>query len=106
MNRVGLDDFIRKGRVVAGTDINLAYTLLGVSVRKGAPRPDVSTVDTFKNTLLRAKSVTFDSSTTGIYLTTVLLPRLGIAAEMAQKTRLRAEFGGNRSSVREAADCC
>jgi len=64
----------------------LAQTSLGLAVRAGAPRPDISTVDAFKQALLRAKSVTFDSSTTGIYLTTKLFPRLGIAGDMAGKS--------------------
>lgn len=56
-----------------------------MSVRAGAPKPDISTVDAFKKTLLRANSVTFPSSTTGIYMTTKLFPQLGIANEMARK---------------------
>ena len=75
-----------RGRIVAGTDVDLAQTSLGVAVRAGAPKPNISTVDAFKQTLLRAKSVTFDGSTTGIYLTTKLFPRLGIADEMAGKS--------------------
>jgi molybdate transport system substrate-binding protein len=86
MNRVGLDDLIADGRVVAGTSIDLARTYLGMAVRAGAPRPDISTVDAFKQALLRAKSVAFDSSTTGLYLTGKLFPRLGIADEMARKS--------------------
>ena len=86
MNRVGLNDLIAEGRIIAGTDVELASTSLGVAVRAGAPRPDISTVDAFIQTLLRAKSVTFDSSTTGIYLMTTLFPRLGIADAMAGKS--------------------
>ena len=86
MNRAGLDELIAEGRIVAGTDVDVAQTYLGLAVRAGAPKPDISTVDAFRQTLLRAKSVTFDSSTTGIYLTTKLFPRLGIADEMAKKS--------------------
>jgi molybdate transport system substrate-binding protein len=86
MNRAGLGELIAEGRIVAGTDVDLAQTYLGVAVRAGAPKPNISTVAAFKQTLLRAKSVTFDSSTTGIYLTTKLFPRLGIADEMAAKS--------------------
>ena len=86
MNRAGLDELIVQGRIVAGTDVDVAQTYLGMAVRAGAPKPDISTVDAFKQTLLRAKSVTFDSSTTGIYLTTKLFPRLGIADELARKS--------------------
>jgi molybdate transport system substrate-binding protein len=56
-----------------------------MSVRAGAPKPDISTVDAFKKALLRASSVTFPMSTTGIYLTSKVFPQLGIANEMAKK---------------------
>jgi molybdate transport system substrate-binding protein len=54
-------------------------------VRAGAPKPDISTVDAFKRSLLRAKSITFPDSTTGIYMLTMLFPKLGIADEIAGK---------------------
>jgi molybdate transport system substrate-binding protein len=86
LSREGLGELMAEGRIVAGTDVDLAQTPLGLAVRTEAPKPDISTVDALKQTLLRAKSVTFSSSTTGIYLATKLFPRLGIADEMARKT--------------------
>jgi molybdate transport system substrate-binding protein len=86
LSREGLSELISEGRIVAGTDTDLAQSPLGVAVRAGAPKPDISTVESLKQTLLRAKSVTFTSSTSGVYLTTTLFPRLGIAAEMAEKS--------------------
>ena len=86
MNKAGLGELMAEGRIISGTNVDLAQTSLGMAVRAGAPKPDISTVDAFKQTLLRAKSVTFDSSTTGIYLTTTLFPRLGIAEQMAEKS--------------------
>jgi molybdate transport system substrate-binding protein len=85
MSREGLDELIADRRIVAKTDVNLAQTPLGMAVRAGAPKPDISTVDAFKQTLLRAKSITFPSSTTGIYMTTKLFPQLGIASEISGK---------------------
>ena len=85
MSREGLDDLIREGRIVAGTDVDLGQSPLGMSVRAGAPKPDISTVDAFKKALLRARSVTFPMSTTGIYLMTNVFPKLGIAGEMTSK---------------------
>jgi molybdate transport system substrate-binding protein len=85
MSREGLDQLIAEGRIVAGTDVDLARTPLGVAVRAGAPKPDISTVDAFKRLLLSAKSITFPDSTTGIYMLTTLFPRLGIASEIAGK---------------------
>jgi molybdate transport system substrate-binding protein len=86
MSREGLDDLISEKRIVAGSDINLGQTPLGVAVRAGAPKPDISTVEAFKQTMLGAKSVTFPGSTTGIYMVKKLFPHLGIASEMAPKT--------------------
>ena len=85
MSREGLDELAAEGRIVAGTDADLARTPLGMSVRAGAPHPDISTVDAFKQTLLRAKSITFPGSTTGIYMTTKLFPQLGIASQISGK---------------------
>jgi molybdate transport system substrate-binding protein len=86
MNKVGLADLISQGKIVPGTAVDLAQTALGLAVRSGSPKLDTRTVEAFKQTLLRAKSVTLDSSTTGIYLTTTLFPRLGIAEEMKRKS--------------------
>jgi molybdate transport system substrate-binding protein len=86
LSREGLAGLIEEGRIVSGTDTDLARASLGVAVRTGAPKPDISTVESFKQTLLRAKSVTFTSSTSGVYLTTTLFPRLGIADQMAGKS--------------------
>src|SRR4029077_15913488 len=78
LSREGLSELIGEGRIVAGTDTDLAQSPLGGAVRAGAPKPDLSTVESVKQMLLRAKSVTFTSSTSGVYLMTVLFPRLGI----------------------------
>jgi molybdate transport system substrate-binding protein len=87
MNRAGLNDLIAEGRIVTGSDRDLAQTYLGLAVRTGAPKPDIHSVDAFKQTLLRAQSVALDSSTTGIYVTTKLFPQLRIAEEMTKKTK-------------------
>ena len=87
MSREGLNDLIAEGRIVAGTDADLARTPIGLSVRAGAARPDISTVESLKQTLLRAGSITFPNSTTGIFLRTKIFPQLGIAAQMAAKAR-------------------
>jgi molybdate transport system substrate-binding protein len=85
MSREGLNDLLADGRLAAGTDGDLARTPLGVSVRTGAPKPDISTVDAFKQTLLHAKSITFPSSTTGIYIMTKMFPQLGILSAIEGK---------------------
>ena len=84
MNREGLEGLIAEGRIVAGTVVDLARVPLGLAVRHGAARPEIGTVDAFKQTLLGAKSIASASSAT-IYITTPLLPRLGIAGTVAKK---------------------
>jgi molybdate transport system substrate-binding protein len=100
MAKEGLADLIAEKRIVAGSDIDLARTPVGVAVRAGAPKPDISTVDAFKQRLLEAKSVGFVGSTVGIYLTTTLFPKLGIAQNIAAKTNI----GGAAAVARGEAD--
>ena len=88
LSKAGLTDLIKDGRIAAGTETDLAQVPLGLAVRTGRPKPDISTVEAFKQTLLRAKSVTFQSVTV-IYMRDKLLPRLGIAdTVMAKHTEI------------------
>ena len=80
-----IDDLIKRGAITAGTSAVLGRTGIGVAVRKGAAKPDVSTVDAFKQVLLRAQTVAVPASTSGIWLTTELFPRLGIAQKINAK---------------------
>jgi len=75
---------IAEGRIAAGAPVDLARVPLGVAVRAGAPRPDISTVEAFKQTLLGAKSIGVQS-TSAIYMTTKLLPKLGITKSVLGK---------------------
>jgi molybdate transport system substrate-binding protein len=77
MSKAGLTDLVTDGKIAAGTEVDLARSPLGLAVRAGNPKPDISTVEAFKQTLLRAKSITFQSVTV-IYLRDKLLPQLGI----------------------------
>jgi molybdate transport system substrate-binding protein len=86
--REGLRELIAEGRIVPGSDVDLARSLIGMVVRAGAPKPDITTVDNLRQVLLRAQSVAMSSSTSGVYLTTTLFPRLGIADQMASKVRM------------------
>ena len=84
MSREGLAELLAEGRIVIGSDVDLASAPLGVGVRVGTARPDISTVDAFKQTLLRAKSIGIQS-TSGMYLKTKVFPQLGIADALAGK---------------------
>jgi molybdate transport system substrate-binding protein len=84
LSREGLGELSAEGRIVIGSDVDLAEVPLGVGVRTGAPRPNIGTVEAFKEALLHAKSVGIRSGS-GIYLTTKVFPKLGIASAMAGK---------------------
>ena len=82
-----LDGFIRDGRVRAGSRVDVARSAIGMAVRAGAPVPDVSTVEAFTRALLQAKSIAYSASVSGVYLSTELFQRLGIAGEVLPKSR-------------------
>jgi molybdate transport system substrate-binding protein len=84
MSRDGLAELLAEGRIAVGSDVDLASVPLGVGVRAGTSHPDISTVDAFKQTLLRAKSIGIQSSS-AIYLRTKLFPQLGISNALAAK---------------------
>lgn len=90
LSREGLSELIAANRIAAGTDVDLARAPLGVGVRAGAPKPDVSTVEAFKRTVIEAKAVAMAGSTSGLYVTRELFPRLGIAERVNVKLTPRA----------------
>ena len=90
MSREGLAELLAEGRIVIGSDVDLASVPLGVGVRVGTARPDISTVDAFKQTLLRAKSIGIQS-TSGMYLKTKVFPQLGIADALRVNSQAREQ---------------
>lgn len=82
-----LDDLIAQGRVVAGSRVDLVRSAIGMAVRAGAPKPDISSVDALRRTLLQAKSIAYSASASGVYLSTELFQRLGIADQITGKSR-------------------
>ena len=82
-----LDELIEQGKVVPGSRVDLARSSIGMAVRAGAPKPDISTVDALVRTLLQAKSIAYSASASGVYLSTELFPRLGIANQIKGKSQ-------------------
>ncbi len=79
----------KESKVIPGSRTDLAKTGIGVFVRKGAPRPDISSVEAFKRTMLAAKSIGWNDPAAGAPVSIYMLgafERLGIAAEMKTKT--------------------
>jgi molybdate transport system substrate-binding protein len=87
MDGAGADELAKKGLVRAGSKVELAKSQVGMVVREGAPKPDIGTVDAFRNTLLGAKSIAYSDSGSGTYLSTKLFPKLGVADQVAVKSR-------------------
>ena len=79
---------ISKGYAIADSRVDLVRSPIGVAVRAGASKPDITTPNALKETLLRAKSVAYSDSASGVYVGTELFKRLGISAEMEGKARM------------------
>jgi molybdate transport system substrate-binding protein len=80
------DELIKAGKLLADTRVDLMKAGIGVAVRRGAPIPDIGTVEAFKQTLLSAKSITYlKEGGSTIYLDQ-LFKRLGIAEQLREKT--------------------
>jgi molybdate transport system substrate-binding protein len=82
-----LDELIKQGKVRPGSRVDLVKSYIGMAVKAGAPKPDISTVDALKRTLLAAKSVAYSDSASGVYLSTELFPKLGIADQIKSKSK-------------------
>src|SRR5262245_17451590 len=85
-----LEDLIKSGAVLAGSRVDLARSSIGMAVRAGAPKPDISSVAALTRTLLEAKSVAYSASVSGDYLRNELFPRLGVYEEL-KATGMRIE---------------
>ena len=86
MSAPSIEQHIKAGKVVAASRVDLAKSGVGVGVKAGAPKPDISTTEALKRTLLAAKSIGYSTGPSGIYMTGVF-QRMGIADEI--KPRLK-----------------
>jgi molybdate transport system substrate-binding protein len=87
LNPPVIDALIKEGKLVAGSRADIGRSGLGVAVRKGASKPDITTVDAFKRTLLAAKGVAYPGKgASGLYFVS-LLDRMGIKVEMQGKLK-------------------
>ncbi len=81
------DDLAKRGVVRASSKVLLARSQIGMVVRAGAAKPNIGSVEAFRRTLLAAKSVGYSDSASGIYLSTTLFAKLGVADQVAGKSR-------------------
>lgn len=87
--RAGIDSLVKDGKAIAANVTALAGSGIGVAIRKGAPKPDISSPEALKRTLLAARSISYANPasgfSSGVHFAKVL-DRLGIASEMKPKT--------------------
>jgi molybdate transport system substrate-binding protein len=82
-----LDQFIKEGKAMPGSRVDLVRSSIGFAVKSGAPKPDISTLAKLKQTLLDAKSIAYSASASGVYFSTVLVQKLGIADQVLPKSK-------------------
>ena len=101
LTRAGIDALAKEGKVMPGSEVTLASSGIAVAVKAGAPKPDISTPEAFKQALLNAKSISYSDPTaggaSGVYFAK-LLERMGIADQMKAKTKYPPP-GGNSASL-------
>ena len=83
-----LGKLIDQGKAVASTRVDLVRSPIGLCVRAGAPKPDIGTPDALRAALLKAKSIAYSDSASGVYVQGQLFVRLGIEDEMKGKARM------------------
>lgn len=93
MSREGLENLKAAGRILPGSDVDLATAAIGVAVRAGVPKPEIGTVEGLKRALLSAKTIAVPRSTSGIFLLEKVLPRLGI-----DRSRIKATERGSQAA--------
>jgi molybdate transport system substrate-binding protein len=82
-----LDDLIKQGKATADSKVDLVKSPIGIAVKSGAPKPDISSGDAVKRALLEAKSVAYSDSASGVYVSTEMFAKLGIVDAMKGKAR-------------------
>ena len=102
VSRSQIEKLANNGKVLPGSLVNVAGIALGIAVRKGAPRPDISSVEAFKHALLSARSIGYrdpaTGSTSGTYAAS-LLERLGMSEDLKPKLRLDRTEGDAPENV-------
>jgi molybdate transport system substrate-binding protein len=83
-----LDDQINAGKIVSGSKVDFARSAIGIASREGAPKPDISSVDALRRTLLAAKSIVYPDDANGVYIGSELFRRLGIEGRVESKSRM------------------
>ena len=83
-----LDQLQAQGRVVADSNTPLAASRIALAVKHGSPQPDISTLAALKQTLLNSHSIAYSDSASGVFLSTVLFSRLGVAGQIKDRSHM------------------
>ena len=82
-----LDNLAKEGKVISDSRVELVKSPIGVAVKSGTPKPDISTSDALKRALLAVKTVAYSDSASGVYVSTEMFGKLGITDAMKDKAR-------------------
>ena len=91
LSREGLAELIAAGKIIPGTDVDLATAPLGAAIPTGAAKPKINTVAELKQSLIDTKYIVVPGSTSGIYLVDELFPRLGLTNLISVKVTERGK---------------
>ena len=94
-----IEDLIKKGKIAAGTEVNIASTGIGVAIRAGSPKLDVTTPEAMKQTLLKAKSIGYVKEGASAAAIVSMLNRLGVGNEVQHKIVFQPGAGPSMASV-------
>jgi molybdate transport system substrate-binding protein len=102
LTKQGLETMVKENKATAGADAVFASSGMAMVVKKGAPKPDISTTEAFKQTLLKAKTISYSNpehgGASGVYLAK-LIERMGIADQMKAKTHYPPPSGNAANLV-------
>jgi molybdate transport system substrate-binding protein len=96
-----IEDLIKQGKIVQGTAVDLASSGIGVAIRAGAPKPDVTTAEAIKQTLLGSKKIGYVKEGASSPAIVNMLDRLGISEDVQRKTVFQPGAERNMASVAE-----
>ncbi|NLP64544.1 substrate-binding domain-containing protein [Paraburkholderia sacchari] len=83
-----LDELIKEGKVIPGSRVELADSRIGMVVREGAAKPDISSADGLRQALLHAKSIAYSDSASGVYIERELFEKLGVEEQVKPKAKM------------------
>lgn len=106
LTKQGLDTLSKDGKVAPGSERNFASSMLAVAIKKGAPRPDISTPEAFKTTMLNAKSIAYPNPAggglSGVYFAQIA-EKMGFAEQLKSKAKFPPDnFAGKLVASGEA----